>query len=98
MSLFAGVALVVFVAIWFTAALTLLACIVYAFKAVRRARPDINLWGRGTLWNPLNVLLSSEMLTHEGLRYRHKCLTSLAIFVVCVGGTLLFAAITGQLR
>jgi hypothetical protein len=98
MSFFAGVALVAFAAIWLTAVLTLLACVIYSFKAVRRARPDINLWGRDTLWNPLNVLLSSKMLTDEGLRYRHRSLVSLAIFVACVGGTLLFAAITGHLR
>lgn len=97
MSLFAGVALVAFAAIWLTAALTLLACAVYAFKAVRQARPGINLRGRDTLWNPLNVLLSSKMLTDAGLRYRHKSLVSLAIFVACVGGTLLFATITGHL-
>ena len=98
MSLFAGVALVAFAAIWLTAAVTLLACAIYAFKAVRHTRPGINLWGRDTLWNPLNVLLSSKMLTDEGLRYRHKSLVSLAIFSSCVGGTLLFAAITGHLR
>jgi hypothetical protein len=96
--IFVGAALAVFVAIWLTAVITLLTCVVYAVKAIRCARPGIWLWGRDTLWNPANVLLSSNMLTEKGLRYRRKCLISLGIFVVCVGGTLLLAAITGQLR
>ena len=91
-------ALVGFVLVWFTALITFVACIFYAFKAVRCAHPGVNLWGRDTLWNPANVLLSSNMLTEEGLRYRRKCLKSLGIFVACVGGTLLVAAITGQLK
>ena len=96
--IFVGLALVVFIAIWLTALITLIACVVYAFKAVLCARPGIKLWGRDTPWNPANVLLSSNMLTENGLRYRRKCLISLSIFTVCVGGTLLLAAITGQLR
>ena len=96
--IFVGAALAVFIAIWLTAIVTLIACVVYAVKAIRCARPGIRLWGRDTLWNPANVLLSSNMLTEKGLRYRRKCLISLGIFVVCVGGTLLLAAITGQLR
>jgi hypothetical protein len=46
----------------------------------------------------LRGVLGTEELTEKGLRYRRKCLISLGIFVVCVGGTLLLAAITGQLR
>lgn len=94
----AGAALVGFVVIWLTALITFLSCVVYAAKAIRRARPGINLWGRDTLWNPANVLPGSNMLTDGGQRYRHKCFKSLGIFVACVGGTLLVAAITGQLN
>lgn len=94
----AGAVLVAFVAVWLTALATLLAGMVYAIKAIRHARPGVDLRGRDTFWNPANVLLSSAMLTDEGLRYRRKCLKSLGIFAACVGGTLLLAAITGQLR
>ncbi|WP_329742124.1 hypothetical protein [Dyella sp. A6] len=90
--------LTAFVAVWLVAVVTLFACVIYAIKAVRCARPGVNLWGRDTLWNPANALLSSGMLTDEGLRYRRKSLKSLVIFIACVGGTLLFAAITGQLK
>jgi len=93
-----GAALIGFIAIWLTAFGAFLACVVYGVKAVRRARPGISLWGRETLWSPANVLLSSNMLTDEGLRYRRKCFKSLGIFIACVGGTLLVAAITGQLK
>jgi hypothetical protein len=75
----AGTVLVVFVTVWLTALVTLLACVFYAIKAIRHARPGVNLWGRDTLWNPANVLLSSAMLTDEGLRYRRKCFKSLGI-------------------
>ena len=95
---FAGAVLVAFVAVWLTALIALLACVLYAIKAIRHTHPSVNLWGRDTLWNPANVLLSSTMLTDEGLRYRRKCLKALCIFIACVGGTLLVAAVTGQLR
>ena len=94
----AGAALVVFAAIWLTAVITFFACVVYAVKAIRCARPDVKLWGRDTLWNPANVLLSANLLTDEGQRYRRKCFKSLGIFTALAGGTLLVAAITGQLR
>ena len=92
----AGVALAALVAVLLTALIAWLACVVYAIKAIRRARPGVNLWGRDTLWNPANVLLNSTMLTDEGLRYRRKSLKSLAIFIVCVGSILLLGAGTGQ--
>jgi len=94
----AGTALAGFVAAWLTALIAWFAGIVYGIKAIRRARPGVKLWGRDTLWNPANVLLTSNMLTEEGMRYRRKCFMSVGIFVACVGGTLLVAAITGQLR
>ena len=78
--------------------IALFACVLYAIKAIRHARPSVNLRGRDTLWNPANVLLGDTMLTDEGLRYRRKCLKALCIFIACVGGTLLVAAVTGQLR
>jgi hypothetical protein len=98
LQILAGAAIMAFVAVWLTALIALLACLLYAIKAIRHARPGVNLWSRDTLWNPANVLLSSTMLTNEGLRYRRKCLKALCIFIACVGGTLLVAAVTGQLR
>ncbi|MDE2157185.1 MAG: hypothetical protein KGJ32_15070 [Xanthomonadaceae bacterium] len=94
----AGAVLVAFVVMWLTALIALLACVFFAIKAIRRACPGVNLWGRDTLWNPANVLLRSTMLTDEGLRYRRKSLKSLGIFIACAGGMLLLAAITGQLK
>jgi hypothetical protein len=90
--------LVGFVAAWLTALVACFASVVYGIKAIRRARPGVKLWGHDTLWNPANVLLSSNLLTADGLRYRRKCFMSVGIFVACVGGTLLVAAITGQLK
>jgi hypothetical protein len=94
----AGAVLVVFVAIWLTAFLAFLAVAVYGIMAIRHVRPGLNRWGRDTLWNPANVLLSSNQLTDTGLRYRRKCFIALSIFIACICGTLLVAAITGQLR
>ena len=94
----AGTVLVGFVAICLTAFIAWVAVVVYGIKAIRRARPGVNLWSRDTLWNTANVLLSANMLTAEGLRYRRKCLMAACIFVACTGGTLLVAAITGQFR
>ena len=94
----ANAVLVGFVAIWLAAFIAFLAAVVYGIKAVRCARSGVNLWGRDTLWNPANALLSSSMLTDEGLLYRRKCFKSAGIFVACVGGTLLVAALTGQLK
>jgi hypothetical protein len=91
-----GVVLTAFVAVWLAAITIFFACVIYAIKAIRCVRPGINLWGRDTVWNSANTLLSSGMLTDKGLRYRRKSLKSLGIFIACVGGTLLFAAITGQ--
>jgi hypothetical protein len=85
----AGTALVGFAAIWLVALIAWVAVVVYGIKAIRRARPGISLLGRGTLWNPANVLLSSNMLTAEGMRYRRKCFASACVFVACVGTTLL---------
>jgi hypothetical protein len=94
----ANTVLVGFVAIWLTAFIAFLAAVVYGIKAIRCARSGVSLWGRDTLWNPANALLSSSMLTDEGLRYRRKCFKSAGIFVACIGGTLLVAALTGQLK
>jgi len=94
----AGVALGGFVVAWVTGVIAWFAAIVYGFKAARRARPGVKLWGRDTMGNPANVLLSSSLLTEEGLRYRRKCFTAIVIFVACVGIPLLVAAITGQLK
>lgn len=93
-----GEALTAFVAVWLATAVTFFACAIYAIKAIRCARPGVKFWGRDTLWNPANALLSSGMLTDEGLRYRRKSLKSLGIFIACVGGTLLLGAIMGQLK
>lgn len=94
----ADAVLVVFIAIWVTAFLAVLAVVVYGTMAIRHVRPGLNRRGRDTLWNPANVLLRSNLLTETGLRYRRKCFIALCIFVACVGSTLLIAAITGQLR
>lgn len=91
----AGVALVCFEVDFVAAFLAWFAIIIYGFKAIRRVRPGVEPWGRGTLWNPVNVLLSPGLLTEEGLRYRHKCLVSIGVFIACVGIPLLIAAITG---
>ena len=94
----ADVTLVGFAAALFAAFVAWFAIIIFGFKAIRRVRPGVELWGRGTLWNPANVLLSPSLLTEEGLRYRHKCLVSIGVFIACVGIPLLIAAITGQLK
>lgn len=96
--LISGVVLAGLVAVWLAALVAWFAGIVYGIKAIRRARPGVKLWGRDTLWNPANVLFSSNLLTVEGLRYRRKCFMSAGIFVACVCGTLLVAALTGQLK
>jgi hypothetical protein len=94
----AGVALGGFVVAWLIAVLAWFAALIYGFKAVRRARPGVKLWGRDTMWNPANVLLGSSLLTEEGLRYRRKCFVAIVIFIACVGVPLVVAAITGQLK
>jgi hypothetical protein len=94
----AGVALVVFVIAWITAVLAWFAIIVFGFKAIRRTRPGVKLWGRDTMWNPTNALLNSNLLTKEGLRYRRKCFLSVGVFVACVVIPFLVAAVTGQLK
>ena len=94
----AGILLVGFVVVWVTGVLAWFAIIVYGFKALRRARPGVKLWGRDTMWNPANALLNSNLLTEEGLRYRRKCLLSVAVFIACVVIPLLLAAVTGQLK
>lgn len=94
----AGVALVFFVFAWITAVLAWFASIVFGFKAIRRMRPGVKLWGRGAMWNPANALLNSNLLTEEGLRYRRKCFLSVGVFIACVVIPLLVAAVTGQLR
>lgn len=96
--LISGVVLAGLVAVWLAALVAWFAGIVYGIKAIRRARPGVKLWGRDTLWNPANVLFSSNLLTVEGLRYRRKCFMSAGIFVACVCSTLLVAALTGQLK
>jgi hypothetical protein len=98
LQILAGVALVIFAAFWLTAVIALFAFVVYAVKAIRCARPGVNLWGRDTLWNPANVLLGTNLLTDEGQQYRRRCFKSLGIFTALVGGTLLVAAISGQLK
>ena len=95
---FAGVALVGFVIAWITAVLAWFASIVFGFKAIRRTRPGVKLWGRGTMWNPTNALLNSNLLNEEGLRYRRKCFLSVGVFIACVVIPLLVAAVTGQLK
>jgi len=71
--------------------------LVFGFKAVRNARPDVNLWGRETMWNPGNVLIFRGMLTDEGKRYRRKCFLAVLWFVVPIGTAMLLATITGNL-
>ena len=93
-----AIALVGFVVAWVTGVLAWFAIIVYGFKALRRARPGVKLWGRDTMWNPANALLNSNLLTEEGLRYRRKCFLSAAVFIACVVIPLLVAAVTGQLK
>lgn len=93
-----GIALVVFVLAWITAVLAWFASIVFGFKAIRRTRPGVKLWGHGTMWSPANALLNSNLLTEEGLRYRRKCFLSAGAFIACVVIPLLVAAVTGQLR
>ena len=95
MSLFAGAALVDFAVIWHGAVVTLLACVVYASRPLAAG---IKFLGSRHTVAPLNVLLSSRLLTGEGLRHRQRCLKSLAMSAALVGGTLLFAATTGNLR
>jgi hypothetical protein len=92
------VALVGFVVVWIIAVLAWFAIIVFGFKAVRRTRSGVKLWGRGTMWNPANALLNSDLLTEDGLRYRRKCFLSIGVFIACVVVPLLVAAITGQLK
>jgi hypothetical protein len=94
----AGVALVGFVVAWVTAVLAWFAIIVFGFKAIRRTRPGVKLWGRGTMWNPANALLNSNLLTEDGLRYRRKCFLSVGVFIACVVIPLLAAAVTRQLK
>jgi hypothetical protein len=94
----AGVALVGFVIAWVTAALAWFASIVFGFKAIRRTRPGVKLWGRGTMWNPANALLNSNLLTEEGLRYRRKCFLSAGVFIACVVIPLSVAVVTGQVK
>ena len=94
----AEVALVGFVVAWVVAVLAWFASIVFAFMAIRRTRPGVKLWGRGTMWNPVNALLNTDLLSEDGLRYRRKCFMSLGVFIICVVIPLLVAAITGQLK
>lgn len=96
--LFAATALLGFVVAWCTAVIAWFAAIVFAVKAVRRARPGVRLWGRETLWNPANALLNPQLLTPEGLACRRKCFIAIGVFVACVGIPLLVAAITGTLK
>ena len=71
--------------------------LVFGFEAVRNVRPDVNLWGRETMWNPGNVLIFPGMLTDAGARYRRKRIVAVLWFVVPIGTTMLLAAITGNL-
>ncbi|HEY9512256.1 MAG TPA: hypothetical protein VIQ48_06750 [Rhodanobacter sp.] len=91
----AGVALVGFATAWFAAVLAWFASIVFGFKAIRRTRSGVK---RGTMWNPANALLNSNLLTEDGLRYRRKCFLSVGVFIACVVVPLLVAAVTGQLK
>ena len=71
--------------------------LVFGVKAVRNARPGVNLWGRETMWNPGNVLIFPGMLTDEGRRHRRKCFLAVLWFVVPIAATMLLAAVTGNL-
>jgi hypothetical protein len=71
--------------------------LVFGFKAVRNARPDINLWGRDTMWNPGNVLIFPDMLTDEGRHYRRRCFVAGLWFVIPTGVTIVLAVLTGNL-
>ena len=74
------------VASWFAA-------IIYGFKAIRRARPGVGIWGRETLWNPANLLLRPKLLTEKGRAYRRKCFQAVAIFFMSTSLPVIIAAI-----
>ena len=69
------------------------AAIIYGNKAIRRTRPGVTLWGRETLWNPVNVLLRPNLLTEKGCSYRHKCFLAVAIFIVLTSLPVIISAI-----
>jgi len=92
-----GIALIGFIAACIGGIVAWFAILIYGFKAVRRARPGVQLWGRETLWNPWNVLLRPSLLTEEGRAYRRKCFLAVGVFTACVGVPLLLAALTGNL-
>ncbi len=69
------------------------AVLIYGFKAIRRARPGVGIWGRETLWNPANLLLRPKLLTEKGCAYRRKCFLAVAIFFVSTGLPVIIAAI-----
>ncbi len=70
-----------------------LAAIIYGFKAIRRARPGVGIWGRETLWNPANLLLRPKLLTEKGCAYRRMCFVAVAFFFVSTGLPVIIAAI-----
>jgi len=75
--------------------------LVFGVKAVRNARPEVELWSRETMWNPINVLFSPQMLTDAGRRYRRKCFLAVLWFAVPIGVVMavfmIRAAFAGQL-
>ncbi len=72
--------------------------LVYGFKTIRNRKPEVSLWRGAPAWNPVNITLSPELLTEEGLKYRRRLFWSVAFFVVPILLTIGLAAITGNLK
>ncbi|MBE1162883.1 hypothetical protein [Dyella acidiphila] len=93
----AVVAILGFVSAWGVGVVAWFFAVFFAVKAVRRTKAGIRLWGRGTLWNPANILFDPQSLTSDGLAYRRKCFIAIAVFFGCIGVLLLMAVIAGNL-
>ncbi len=91
-----GIALAGFMFVWITAAAAWFAAIVFGIKASRCTRPGTKL-SRSGMHSPTS-LVDARLYTKEGLRYRRQCFISLGIFIACCVGTLLVAAVTGNLK
>lgn len=87
-----------FVVGWVASLAAWISIVVFGLKVLRNVLPGVSPWSRRFAYNPANVVFHPELLTPEGLIHRRRLGWAVAVFVGLVLGTLLLAALTGNVR
>lgn len=71
-----------FVALWLTAASSLLWALVFAIRMTFQSQSRGVAYSKATLWNPMNAMFQPSLLSDAGRRSRTRALRGLLVFLV----------------